>query len=80
MQLCLQIFLQYSEVGGALQLICKRPEIAINLYSGHIVTNCTWQPALQHILPLCPTTTPIHPNPPFLNPNYPRIHSVLHSV
>ena len=73
MQLCFTDLLQYFEVGGALHLICKRPEIAINLHSGHIVTKCTWQPPLQHILPLCPTTTPFHPHhlpnpklPPYL--------------
>lgn len=75
MQLCFTDLLQYFEVGGALHLICKRPEIAINLHSGHIVTKCTWQPTLQHILPLCPTTIPFHPYPPFLTPNYPRIHT-----
>ena len=73
MQLCFTDLLQYFEVGGALHLICKRPEIAINLHSGHIVTKCTWQPTLQHILPFCPTTTPFHPHhlpnpklPPYL--------------
>ena len=59
--------LQYSEVGGALQLICKRPEIAINLHSGHKVHLATRPSAYFTPLP----NYPYSPQPPFPKPKLP---------